>query len=258
MILPFTTRVVDGLSLALEFCRGSLLLSAFLAFYQAWQLSKLTWNLQLVATAFQTWHYHFAVDFVAVSMIKLCSDSFMFWPTYFGPLRFWAAQALLLSLPVVLCPFLPKIWPEISQHIRHVDLEPGRLKTHFERLLEKVGFSPSDIYFDDNLGENAYFCLAGKYIVLGTDLIDSGEDHVLGVLAHELGHWKREHPLKLYAVLQVPCSLPVLDDRALTYISVIDFLCHTRSHYHSYQQWHTPRASSYIYNGEILYQNIRA
>lgn len=91
--------------------------------------------------------------------------------------------------------------------MRKADLQPSDRKTQMKCLLHKVGFSSSDVYFDDNTKGNAYYDAFTKHIVLGTDLMEIKENELLGVLAHELGHWNGSHHVKLLAAFKVYSGL---------------------------------------------------
>lgn len=101
--------------------------------------------------------------------------------------------------PIVIVPIFNKLTP----------LEPGKLKDAVEALAEKLKFPLSELYIIDgskrSAHSNAYF--AGlpwkKTIVIYDTLLEKTEDkEVEGVLAHELGHWKLGHTMKLLATAQ--------------------------------------------------------
>lgn len=101
--------------------------------------------------------------------------------------------------PIVIVPIFNKLTP----------LEPGKLKESVEALAAKLKFPLSELYIIDgskrSAHSNAYF--AGlpwkKTIVIYDTLLEKTEDkEVEGVLAHELGHWKLGHTMKLLATAQ--------------------------------------------------------
>lgn len=116
----------------------------------------------------------------------------------------WAAAIfsvieLLLSLifPLVIAPLFNKFSP----------LPEGSLKTGIEALASKCSFRVSGIFIMDgskrSKHSNAYFTGLGasKRIVLYDTLVSSmSEDEILAVLAHEIGHEKRKHVLKMTSV----------------------------------------------------------
>ncbi|MGB5463715.1 MAG: M48 family metallopeptidase [Aureibaculum sp.] len=79
-------------------------------------------------------------------------------------------------------------------------LEEGELKNELEKFAKKVGFTLDKIFVIDgskrSTKANAYFTGFGKKkrIVLYDTLIDDLEtDEIVAVLAHEVGHYKKNH-----------------------------------------------------------------
>jgi STE24 endopeptidase len=86
---------------------------------------------------------------------------------------------------------------------KQTPLEEGELRTAIEEFAGKVGFAIKDIYVMDSSKRsthaNAYFTGFGskKRIVLYDTLIQQlTTDEIVGVLAHEIGHYKHRHQLK--------------------------------------------------------------
>jgi len=99
----------------------------------------------------------------------------------------------LIFAPVIL-PLFNKLTP----------ITEGELATRVARLLERCGFKPSGLYLMDGSKRsshgNAFFAGfgAGKRIVLFDTLVNRLEPaEVEAVLAHELGHYKLHHIVKL-------------------------------------------------------------
>ncbi|MBS0010166.1 MAG: M48 family metallopeptidase [Bacteroidales bacterium] len=95
-------------------------------------------------------------------------------------------------------------------------LEEGELRTEIEKMADKAGFRLSNIYTIDgskrSTKANAYFAGLGpkKRIVLFDTLIKDLEiQEITAVLAHEIGHYKKRHSLKmmLFGVLQTGIML---------------------------------------------------
>ncbi len=85
---------------------------------------------------------------------------------------------------------------------KQTPLEAGELKSAIEAFSEKVGFKLDNIYVMDgskrSTKANAFFSGLGskKRIVLYDTLInDLSVDEIVGVLAHEIGHYKKKHTL---------------------------------------------------------------
>ena len=97
---------------------------------------------------------------------------------------------MVVIYPTVIAPWFNKFSP----------LEEGSLRDKIIALAEKVRFRTSGIFVMDgskrSKHSNAYFTGLGrvKRIVLFDTLIDTlGEDQVVSVLAHEIGHEKKNH-----------------------------------------------------------------
>ncbi|QJD30881.1 M48 family metallopeptidase [Methylococcus geothermalis] len=113
----------------------------------------------------------------------------------------WAilmAFSILMSwaFPTFIAPLFNKFTP----------LADVTLKTRIEALLERCGFHSKGIFVMDGSKRsghgNAYFTGIGnnKRIVFFDTLVDSlNHDEIEAVLAHELGHFKRRHVLKMLA-----------------------------------------------------------
>lgn len=110
--------------------------------------------------------------------------------------------SLLMSwlFPTLIAPLFNKFTP----------LEDGELKQRIQHLLARCGFSSKGIFIMDGSRRsghgNAYFTGLGsnKRIVFFDTLVESLEAEELeAVLAHELGHFKRKHVLKMMAATAV-------------------------------------------------------
>jgi STE24 endopeptidase len=104
--------------------------------------------------------------------------------------------SLLMSwlFPTVIAPLFNKFTP----------MEDGSLKLRIQALLQRCGFNSQGIFIMDGSRRsghgNAYFTGLGnnKRIVFFDTLINSlDEDELEAVLAHELGHFKRKHVIKM-------------------------------------------------------------
>ncbi|MDC9729327.1 MAG: M48 family metallopeptidase [Methyloprofundus sp.] len=104
--------------------------------------------------------------------------------------------SLLMSwlYPTLIAPLFNKFTP----------LEDGALKDRIQQLLERCGFSSNGIFIMDGSKRsghgNAYFTGMGnnKRIVFFDTLAESLDDEEMeAVLAHELGHFKHKHVIKM-------------------------------------------------------------
>jgi STE24 endopeptidase len=104
--------------------------------------------------------------------------------------------SLLMSwlFPTIIAPLFNKFTP----------MEDGSLKTRIQSLLARCGFNSNGIFIMDGSKRsghgNAYFTGLGnnKRIVFYDTLINSLDDEELeAILAHELGHFKCKHTIKM-------------------------------------------------------------
>lgn len=110
--------------------------------------------------------------------------------------------SLLMSwlFPTVIAPLFNKFTP----------MQDGSLKDRIQKLLERCGFNSQGIFIMDGSRRsghgNAYFTGLGnnKRIVFFDTLVNSlDEEELEAVLAHELGHFKCKHVLKMLAASAV-------------------------------------------------------
>lgn len=102
---------------------------------------------------------------------------------------------------------------------KQIALEDGELRSGIELFAEKVRFKVRNIFVMDgskrSTKANAYFSGLGskKRIVLFDTLIrDHSTEELVGVLAHEVGHYKKKHTLTgtLLSLLQMGIMLYIL------------------------------------------------
>lgn len=160
-------------------------------------------------TAFRTWILDLAKGLILTALIGgflLCL--LLVLVVYAG--RVWWLWAwfflggfellLLWLFPVVIAPLFNKFEP----------IENQELRERIRSLMEKVGLRVKGVFKMDaskrSKHTNAFFTGLGKNkrIVLFDTLLQSHpEDEILGVLAHEAGHWKKKHVLKEIALLEL-------------------------------------------------------
>ncbi len=108
----------------------------------------------------------------------------------------WMGFTLLITwgFPTWIAPIFNKFEP----------LDHGNLRARLEKLLERCGFRSNGMFVMDGSKRsahgNAYFTGFGKnkrIVFFDTLLEGLNEDQVEAVLAHELGHYKRKHILKM-------------------------------------------------------------
>ncbi len=93
-------------------------------------------------------------------------------------------------------------------------LEPGPLRDAIEKFSAKAGFNLKNIYVIDGSKRskkaNAYFSGLGakKRIVLFDTLInDHTTEELVGVLAHEIGHYKKKHTIQSIVLSMIQTGL---------------------------------------------------
>ena len=104
-----------------------------------------------------------------------------------------------LRLPLYLSPYI--IEPLFN---KFTPLDDEELENDIKALSEKAGISVNRVFKMDaskrTKHTNAYFTGIGKVkrIVLYDNLLEKmDKDEILAVLAHEAGHWKKKHLLKM-------------------------------------------------------------
>jgi STE24 endopeptidase len=110
--------------------------------------------------------------------------------------------SLLMSwlFPTIIAPLFNKFTP----------MQDGSLKDRIQGLLARCGFNSNGIFIMDGSKRsghgNAYFTGIGnnKRIVFFDTLVDSlDEEELEAVLAHELGHFKRKHVIKMLVATSI-------------------------------------------------------
>lgn len=144
---------------------------------------------------------------IAIYIIMLGGNMFVVWLWLFTTV---ATLILLTLYPTVIAPFFDKFVP----------LPDGSLRKGIENLASQLNFPLSQIYIVEgskrSAHSNAYFSglFGAKRIVLFDTLLEKHDDvknvttgctdsEILGVLAHELGHWSCSHIYKSIALTEV-------------------------------------------------------
>lgn len=112
---------------------------------------------------------------------------------------FWLLAWIIVSAFSILMSFFYSTWI-VPLFNRQVPLEEGGLKSAIEEMSSRAGFRLNRIFVINgskrSTKANAYFTGFGKKrrIVLYDTLIqDLGIPQILGVLAHEIGHYRKKH-----------------------------------------------------------------
>ncbi|MCK5829681.1 MAG: M48 family metallopeptidase [Methylococcales bacterium] len=125
-----------------------------------------------------------------------------------GSLWWLVAWAILMGFSLLMSWLFPTVIAPIFN--KFTPMEEGSLKERIQGLLSRCGFNSDGIFIMDGSKRsghgNAYFTGMGKNkrIVFFDTLVESLEDEELeAVLAHELGHFKRKHTIKMLAASSV-------------------------------------------------------
>lgn len=144
---------------------------------------------------------------IAVYIIQIGGDRFVLWLWLFATI---VTFVLIMIYPTVIAPLFDKFTP----------LSEGSLRSGIESLAVSVKFPLSQIYIVEgskrSAHSNAYFTgiFGAKRIVLFDTLLEKyseekkittgcAEKEILGILAHELGHWKCSHTYKFIAITEL-------------------------------------------------------
>lgn len=119
-----------------------------------------------------------------------------------GSLWWLLAWAILISVSLLMSWLFPTLIAPLFN--KFTPMEEGSLKNRIQSLLQRCGFSSNGIFIMDGSKRsghgNAYFTGLGnnKRIIFYDTLINSlDEEELEAVLAHELGHFKRKHVIKM-------------------------------------------------------------
>ncbi len=119
-----------------------------------------------------------------------------------GPLWWLWAWAILMSFSLLMSWLFPTVIAPLFN--KFTPMEEGGLKNRIQGLLARCGFNSQGIFIMDGSKRsghgNAYFTGLGnnKRIVFYDTLVNSLDDEELeAVLAHELGHFKCKHVIKM-------------------------------------------------------------
>jgi STE24 endopeptidase len=125
-----------------------------------------------------------------------------------GPLWWLWAWAIIIGFSLLMSWLYPTVIAPLFN--KFTPMEEGSLKDRIQGLLARCGFNSQGIFIMDGSKRsghgNAYFTGLGnnKRIVFFDNLVNSLEDEELeAVLAHELGHFKCKHVIKMLIATSV-------------------------------------------------------
>jgi len=143
---------------------------------------------------------------------------FVQWAFQTGGTSFWViTMAGLSTFIIFMAMFYTSLIVPLFNKLK--PLEDGELKTAIDRFADTAGFELSNIYVMDGSKRsskaNAYFSGLGsrkKIILYDTLIKDLTTQEIVAVLAHEVGHYKKNHIYKglLFSLLQMGLMLLLL------------------------------------------------
>lgn len=207
----YTHGVVYIYALSLIFSLSSLPFSIYSTFVieERFGFNKMTWKLYIIDMVKGVILSAVLLTPLLYALFWFMDSTGSFWWIYAFVL-FAAFQLLMVLIyPTFIAPLFNKFSP----------MGDGELKKKILSLAAKIGFKTNGIFVMDgskrSRHSNAYFTGLGKSkrIVLFDTLIDSLEEReLLGVLAHEIGHEKKNHIKKgmLLSMVSMAMGLWVL------------------------------------------------
>ena len=132
-----------------------------------------------------------------LAIIKKTGESFFY---YLWLFMFIVQVSAITIYPILIVPMFNKLEP----------MKPGSLKDAVEALASKLDFPLGELQVIDgskrSSHSNAYFTglpWKKKIVIYDTLIEKSTEKEIEAVLAHELGHWKMGHTMRLLGISQV-------------------------------------------------------
>ncbi|MBF0564751.1 MAG: M48 family metallopeptidase [Nitrospirae bacterium] len=201
--LPF---IAAGLVFFLALSYAETLLSMPFSLYRTFEIEKIygfnTMTLKL-------WLLDSVKSLLLSTILMGILISGALWLIEWSPAWWWLwVWAAFLAFSV----FMMYVSPYVIEPLfnKFTPIEDEGLETAVRLLMDKVDIKVSRVFKMDasrrSTHTNAYFSGLGKVkrIVLYDTLLKSMDtDEVLAVLAHEAGHWKKHHVLKLMALYEV-------------------------------------------------------
>ncbi|TVM00567.1 MAG: peptidase M48 [Candidatus Brocadia sp. WS118] len=219
--LPF---IISGWLFFLILSYGSEFLSIPFILYSTFKIeNKYGFNTMTLRLWGSDFIKTFLISTVMMSLVTFAG----FWLIQWSPHYWWF---WIWGFLFIFSIFMVYISPYVIEPLFHkfTSIEDESLKERILTLANKAGIHASRILKIDaskrSKHTNAYFTGIGKTkrIVLYDTLLESmSHDETLAVLAHEIGHWKKKHMLKMIIAFEVVsfialyCSFKIIQGDSL-------------------------------------------
>ena len=142
-------------------------------------------------------------------LVTLALSAGALWLVQVAPHLWWLwVSALVSAVSLLLTVLSPYLIEPLFYRMQPLDVEP--LREGIRLLTERAGVHVGRVLKVDasrrSSHSNAYFTGLGRQkrvVLFDTLLSQMSEPQILAVLAHELGHWKKQHVLTRMIVMQV-------------------------------------------------------
>lgn len=130
---------------------------------------------------------------------------------FFGDNYYFYVWTISVVVSIIAATIVP--WVK-SFSCKYKSIQEGELKRKIVSLASQVSYPLEDIYIlDDSSSAPPSTTLSGfsnkKSIILTASLLREKEDEILGIIGHELGHWKLGHGLKSFIIIQIYHALGI-------------------------------------------------
>jgi len=157
------------------------------------------------------WIMDFIKSIIISAILLAIMGGVGFWIIQASPNYWWLfVWAFFLIFSLFLMYISPYVIEPLFNKFTPISEEYKSLEEKITDLLAKVGIRVTRVFQMDaskrSKHTNAYFTGIGKtkrIILYDTLLEKMDEDEILGVLAHEAGHWKKKHLLKMIVISEV-------------------------------------------------------
>jgi STE24 endopeptidase len=162
------------------------------------------------------WLVRYAAETGVTALLALIVVEGLYWLLRLLPWRWWIGASLgYVTLSLLLAYVQPLVITPLFFSQRR--LTDGDLRARIMQMAARVGVPVSEVYVIDaskqgNEG-NAYFAGVGnstRIVLYDTLLAEYSTDELLGILGHEMGHWRERHIWKGLALSWLLAPLGLL------------------------------------------------